>query len=51
MSAPCRLVALRLGQPMDGNTGGTYSGLTAQNIVYTDVDGKVKVNMVLRSFK
>ena len=29
-SVPCRLDAPRLSQPMDGNTGGTYSGLTAQ---------------------
>src|SRR5437667_5616913 len=29
MSVPCRLGALRLGQPTDGNTGGTREGLTA----------------------
>jgi hypothetical protein len=29
-SVPCRLVSFRLCQPMDGNTGRTYSGLTAQ---------------------
>lgn len=29
MSVPCRLSALRLGQPTDGNTGGTCNGLTA----------------------
>ena len=29
MSVPCRFGALRLGQPTDGNTGGTCNGLTA----------------------
>src|SRR5712691_11672060 len=30
MSVPCRLGALRLGQPMEGNTGGAGNGLTAR---------------------
>jgi len=43
-SEPCRLVAPRLSQPMDGNTGGTYSGLTAQefSITFNQVGQQVK---------